>query len=104
MTHSPTPWRTDGEELRGPDDHFIGNTGREDDKLGIMKEDDLANAAHIVKCVNNHDALVAALTAMKAAAIDVNELHLDKNTLSYQALRRALCQARYVFDLLEVEE
>jgi hypothetical protein len=91
MTHSPTPWRTDGEELRGPDDHFIGNTGRE-------------NTAHIVKCVNNHDALVAALTAMKAAAFDVNELHATKNTYSYQALRRALCQARYVFDLLEVEE
>jgi hypothetical protein len=72
----------------------------------IGKENDLAldfrNTAHIVKCVNAHDELVAALSAMKAAAFDVNELHADKNTHSYQALRRALTQARAV--LAKIEE
>jgi hypothetical protein len=72
----------------------------------IGKENDLAldfrNTAHIVKCVNAHDELVAALSAIKAAAVDVNELHLDKETHSYRILRRALAHARAV--LAKIEE
>jgi hypothetical protein len=63
-THTPTPWTThrhaEGVDLIGPD---LGFT------IGEIFADPAANAeanaAHIVKCVNAHDELVAALMALR---------------------------------------
>jgi hypothetical protein len=61
-THTPTPWRNPplSVTVRGPDNckicdcHLVGAT------LNSTRGDE-ANAAHIVRCVNAHDRLVAAL-------------------------------------------
>ncbi len=117
MKHTATPWRSWHDEgnlitdiLSDSDDTHIadvfvsttgdyGECGFDDDKAIAISQ---ANAAHIIRCVNAHDGLVAALSALKAAAFDVNELHLNKKTHSYRILRRALTHARAV--LAKVEE
>jgi hypothetical protein len=79
--HTPLPWHFDELEhrpdgcgyIRHESDRFEishhGDTGR-------SREENLANAAFIVKAVNNHDALVAEVEklreAMKGAAIVAN--------------------------------
>ena len=57
--HTATPWSVDPENARkviGADGSFVADCN------GLADEDcDAANAAHIVRCVNSHDALVSAL-------------------------------------------
>jgi hypothetical protein len=66
--HTPTPWAAYGTTLstraEGPRS-LIGTT----DPLRHHEEEEqnAANAAHIVKCVNAHDELVAALKGMLEA-------------------------------------
>jgi hypothetical protein len=65
--HTPTPWHF--EELAGGSRDGCGYVRCETDHLeishhgdmGRSREENLANAALIVKAVNNHDALVKAL-------------------------------------------
>jgi hypothetical protein len=66
MKHTPTPWTTlfDGDEVQIGDSsgNFVAMT-LPCESSGAT-ERDYANAAHIVKCVNAHDELVAALKTM----------------------------------------
>jgi hypothetical protein len=59
QSHSPTPWKlTMSETGFGVENHFIGDCHNEF-SLKVNEELNKANARHIVKCVNSHDALVA---------------------------------------------
>lgn len=54
--HTPAPWTQNGK--------FIGTSDSNDDILNGCHPDveqAIANAAHIVHCVNSHDKLIAAL-------------------------------------------
>lgn len=91
--HTPTPWAIDGGDIAiggvvciladycGPD--YAGTQER------------IANAAHIVRCVNLHDELVAALDGMvrmfdaKRKAYDMN-----LNGMEYADARAALAKAK----------
>lgn len=84
VEHTPTPWRV----ISG-DDYYIAADGYPREFIGRFKGDDMgdylafvgnrpkdfgeANAAFIVKAVNNYDALVEALTAVRA------EINLSKS-------------------------
>lgn len=54
-THTPTPWTVSGDYIQGIGQICLSETA----------EEDVANAAHIVRCVNAHDALVAALRTIR---------------------------------------
>lgn len=69
-THTKTPWKIESEDSQFSDKddvYIIGNPTGENGghrKLAIMLPtyaDSEANAAHIVKCVNERDELLAAL-------------------------------------------
>lgn len=83
-TPTPTPWVVDygltvGHIKSVPQDAIPGVTGtptvaRYDIDYGrkgvsYPTDEQRANAAHIVKCVNHHDELVAALNAITAAYV-----------------------------------
>jgi hypothetical protein len=81
VEHAPTPWQI-GIALY-PYVHFYGPSDKAGGALAVGacvtalgKEYDEANAAFIVKAVNNHEALVKALTAacgyMRNASIDLS--------------------------------
>ena len=59
MTHTPTPWNARGLAIcKG--NSLIAVMGQ-DDGIKFSEKTSLANASHIVKCVNLHDELVKAL-------------------------------------------
>lgn len=68
-THTPTPWTAKGHSIWGPPvtckldkkphHEIVCNT-----MAGRDNGEDLANAAHIVKCVNQYDELVEALRSL----------------------------------------
>lgn len=59
MTHTPTPWNARGLAIcKG--NSLIAVMGQ-DDGIKFSEKTSLANATHIVKCVNLHDELVDAL-------------------------------------------
>ena len=60
-SHTPTPWRVDGADIVSPSECAVVATVQWCGE-GRDGESD-ANAAHIVRCVNAYDDLVAALTA-----------------------------------------
>jgi hypothetical protein len=55
MTHTPTPWRTAGSVI------MAGDNGYAIADIDGDNGESVIDAAHIVKCVNAHDELVAAL-------------------------------------------
>ena len=59
--HTPTPWKVN----RLADGH-IDIDGIGQNALAHLQTNQEANAAHIVKCVNAHDALREALERLKA--------------------------------------
>lgn len=89
--HTPTPWRVDPKRalrvVAGEDD-TVATTGQQ----GNMRDQWEANAAHIVLCVNSHDALVEALTKILNCPGDVN----IQPALNYirETARAALAKAR----------
>jgi hypothetical protein len=55
--HTPTPWSlVDSTEIYGADSRRVGDLAEV-----VQSRRQLADAAHIVRCVNHHDQLVAAL-------------------------------------------
>ena len=64
--HTPTPWTRMGTIIFCPEPGpYIGQTralvGKNDNECFQNEETAKANAAHIVKCVNAHDGLIAAI-------------------------------------------
>lgn len=88
QAHTPTPWTygTHGAGfIVGSDDEFIAQTW---DKYELDFKNAEANAAHIVKCVNNHDELVKALEAARPL-IEDGCFADDPTTLKARELIRA---------------
>lgn len=57
--HTPTPWKVNGiDHIFTTNEKLIATTFID---AGMTREDRKANAEHIVRCVNSHDALVGAL-------------------------------------------
>jgi hypothetical protein len=72
--HTPTPWENqDGISIFSADDHEIANTSRRH----LSNAEACANAAHIVRCVNAHDELVAALEAVADAIYEYGNTDVD---------------------------
>jgi hypothetical protein len=91
-SHTPTPWRN-GDKYG--EDIFSGV-----DRIAVATEHPyrpgeaivaVANAAHIVRCVNAHDDLVAALKALEDCYCEASE-HLDRDQRAHH--REVLMQAR----------
>jgi hypothetical protein len=62
MKHTHTPWKTVGETLvYGQDNYCIAATMSDHWVSNRDIDESLANAQHIVRCVNSHDDLVDAL-------------------------------------------
>mgnify|MGYP000747659551 CR=1 FL=1 len=89
MTHTPTPWKFAQESIdpewaivTDADGNIIANvnseTGPDIPPLVSTKMPRDANAAHIVHCVNNHDALLQALKAL-VREIDLSKLNVRKD-------------------------
>ena len=79
VKHTPTPW------VLGPNGLDIRD-GKHEDKIvtvdyvdHIASEQQEANAAHIVKCVNAHDGLVEALRLAYKDIIKAHETKLWKD-------------------------
>jgi hypothetical protein len=108
LQHTPTPWcyAPDSKHIRihgGGMDHPIAWTPRLFD--GAL---DQANAAHIVRCVNSHDVLLAALRELVEHAERVTESHarLENERGSQVAtltanVRKSLKQARAALAVAE---
>lgn len=86
--HTPTPWRVDGADIVSPSECAVVATvqwcgeGRDGESE--------ANAAHIVRCVNAHDELVAACQlAFKRGEGNNDEEHDHE---LYAALKAALAK------------
>lgn len=60
IEHTPTPWTQHGTMIVGADDWAVADL--------YLKNLGPVNAEHIVRCVNTHDMLVAALNAIKGSA------------------------------------
>lgn len=69
-THTPTPWEvTPNGGIAGSGENIVTNSPETLSKFGGLPINDgfgrgKANAEHIVRCVNSHDALLAACQAM----------------------------------------
>lgn len=81
--HTPTPWKTDAEvgheAILGPDGLMVADCSIFHRKIKASRLP--ANAAFIVKAVNNHDALVKALRDLeeandRLAALRTQEMYL----------------------------
>lgn len=92
--HTPTPW-----SLSGSDSYIMGrkNGGKvvvalvEMDESGSVSFDEMdANAAYIVRCVNSHAELVAALERIESET----ELDIDDEQEALTTLKRIRQQAR----------
>lgn len=97
MTHTPTPWKFAQESIdpewaivTDADGNIIANvnseTGPDIPPLVSTKMPRDANAAHIVHCVNNHDALLQALKAV----IDATASYYQYDTAGRPWLKQAL--------------
>lgn len=91
--HTPTPWHTGGignHIVFDSDGYAVANAtvfhGKQEDG------ESAANAAHIVKCVNSHGALVAAVKAAKEQLADIFQFEEDWKELREQ-LNAALALA-----------
>lgn len=75
MEATPRPWHVDERSFRDTDGYI--KIGSERDAYALaytlvsdMRGEAIVNAEHIVKCVNAHDSLVAALTALRDIVIE----------------------------------
>jgi len=79
-THTPTPWHSDSgivhaafnprNELRRYVDIAVCN------RIGNLEDEHKHNAAHIVRCVNAHDKLVAVLHDLVSDYFDDGDGHV----------------------------
>lgn len=88
--HTPTPWRADWRDIYDSNGDKICtfseyNPQWEDDETFVRSE---ANASHIVRCVNSHDALVKALEDM------VDNFNEEKLEWMVSAEKGAVANAR----------
>ena len=99
--HTPAPWRViddtliqyDGDDEEIADDfdrHEIGWIVETCCAHVSYKDVDAANAAHIVKCVNHHDELIAALTAMYQMHGTTAKTNSDIRNETYAKVRAVL--------------
>lgn len=73
MKHTPGKWRVSGVDENSIIDEETGDTIAECGFIQYRPEKtNIANAAYIVHCVNNHERLVEAL---KQAEVEVNKWH-----------------------------
>ena len=98
--HTPTPWETEDDTTRiwrrgDCENEIVFVRGYDNAHPDVQQEksldENLANAAHIVKCVNAYDDLVAALTELSAAEAHYRQTHDfygGNNVLTGQAWRR----------------
>lgn len=65
--HTPTPWKWNNGNLVGPDGDIIAE----------KNDDGSPDAAFIVKCVNNHDELIAALKQLvRSVPMDASNFNM----------------------------
>lgn len=88
MSHTPTPWKINKQDTGMNDSGTIEGGGIiiVPDVYGESKERADGNAAHIVRCVNNHDALLQALKTV----IDVTTVYHRNDTTGRPWLKQAL--------------
>lgn len=89
--HTPTPWHvaSDGltiKECCDSDRAFPFTVAKVDD----VSRTDRANASHIVRCVNSHDALVAALENL----VETHDLGEAMHAEFWDIARAALAAAK----------
>lgn len=65
--HTPTPWIASDRRVSAHDGTQIASAMLNGSTVGNHIDTDVANAAHIVRCVNSHDELVAALAKARGA-------------------------------------
>ena len=81
MEHTPTPWKLINEKTIVGADHprqgYVAdvNLHRSNDQ---QHPDGAINAAHIIHCVNNHEALLQALKSL-VKEIDLSKLNVRKD-------------------------
>lgn len=86
ITHTKTPWNLDKDGVDIHDD--TGKEGIAECNFNRGKED-LANARHIIKCVNSHDELVNTLTNLIAAEGRTKGFKIEAIKNAKQALLKA---------------
>jgi len=80
---TPTPWQV--EEYRNGNLIVIGTNTKE---VAYTPRKSTEDAAHIVRCVNAHDTLVAALEALHEVMSDLlDDPHAEMTTQRYAALQ-----------------
>ena len=91
--HSPTPWKQTCFLITSSTGSHVTHTGMGNLPPSRSSESE-ANAAHIVKCVNSHDALVAALmrctTEMSSALDLIDETRIAGFVQALEATDEAL--------------
>ena len=97
MTHTPTPWKFAQESIdpewaivTDADGNIIANvnseTGPDIPPLVSTKMPRDANAAHIVHCVNNHDALLEVVKRIyeyEMERMEKDDHHFDEEEIGY---------------------
>lgn len=86
MAHTPTPWREEQTAIIGGDNDMVCDTGY------FLVPKNKANIGLIVRAVNCHDELVAALETM-IARLDCRKKWEDPDREAYHAARSALARA-----------
>ena len=99
--HTPTPWRVEHDPEDGAIEVYSdGETARWVADCCCDSDVDLANAAHIVKCVNAHDELVSLVRDAHHASM-LAYSKLDANTAS--EVGRVIDRARAILAKVETE-
>lgn len=88
--HTPTPWESQNNVIFGDVDNpeHDGDSPYIGKLEGQLEDDNKANAAHIVKCVNVHDEL---LEALKGLLDELSSEEMDR--LENSAILRAVYAA-----------
>jgi hypothetical protein len=82
-SHTPTPWEVCGHYIRPK----LPESGIQIAEFPLFLENHKANAAHIVRCVNAHDDLVAALQRAQMAMLG----YAHRNNIILAALDATDC-------------
>lgn len=89
VSHTPTPWHINGEAIES-DHKWVASAGSN----GINDEDeDMVNAAFIVRAVNSHEALLQAAKAIQAWFDNEADAGRETPTLLDVNLSKAIAQA-----------
>lgn len=93
--HTPTPWKLlPPDQIRGPRQEFVADC-QCFVKAGWRAEFDSANAEFIVRAVNNHEDLLAALEkALHSLTAARQRLNIDFEIPAEEAARAAITKAK----------